>query len=110
MPITFPGRRDADETAEYGAAMAATAVASHFWQKYYPENHDMYAFALAAGMCAGEGIGGCFNALLTICPSSPLRDGVPADQGAQARSTGPCTEARLGAPGTMMPLHVRRRS
>lgn len=37
-----------------------------YWLKKYPKNYDMYGFAVSAGMLAGEGLGGVFQALLTV--------------------------------------------
>lgn len=42
----------------YGIAMATGAIFCHVWTKKYPKNADIYAYALAAGLVAGEGIGG----------------------------------------------------
>lgn len=66
--------------------MAIGAIIAHFWQKKNLHNYDIYCFAIAAGFSAGEGLGGCLNALLSIlkvdgsyygtaagCPESVLR-------------------------------------
>lgn len=50
----------------YSAAMAAGATGTYFWKKKKSANYDMYCFAVAAGFTAGEGLGGCLNALLAI--------------------------------------------
>lgn len=50
----------------YSAAMAVGAIVAHFWQKKRQDNYDIYCFAIAAGFSAGEGLGGCLNALLAI--------------------------------------------
>ncbi|UZJ57448.1 hypothetical protein CBS101457_006768 [Exobasidium rhododendri] len=46
--------------------MATGAIACAIWARKYPKNADMYAYALAAGFVAGEGIGGVINAILQI--------------------------------------------
>lgn len=46
--------------------MAAGSLYCYFWKKRNPANYDMYMFAVAAGMLAGEGLGGVFQALLAI--------------------------------------------
>ncbi|KXJ92090.1 OPT oligopeptide transporter [Microdochium bolleyi] len=50
----------------YSTAMAVGAIASAIWLKKSPKTWDCYAFSLAAGLSAGEGIGGVFNAILTV--------------------------------------------
>lgn len=50
----------------YGIAMATGATLVHFWSKKYPGNADIYAYAIAAGLVAGEGIAGVINAILEI--------------------------------------------
>lgn len=42
----------------YGTAMVIGAVAAYFWAKRGPGHFDVYGFAVAAGLIAGEGIGG----------------------------------------------------
>ncbi|KAJ1333791.1 OPT/YSL family transporter [Microdochium nivale] len=51
---------------QYSTAMAVGAIASAIWLKKSPKTWDCYAFSLAAGLSAGEGIGGVFNAILTV--------------------------------------------
>lgn len=46
--------------------MAAGATINHLWERHSPKTFDMYTFALAAGLVAGEGIGGVMNAILAI--------------------------------------------
>ncbi|KAH7026389.1 OPT oligopeptide transporter protein-domain-containing protein [Microdochium trichocladiopsis] len=58
----------------YSTAMAVGAIASHIWLKKSPHTWEMYAYSLAAGLSAGEGIGGVFNAILTVA-------GVGGDKG-----------------------------
>ena len=40
---------------------------NHIWALRNPRSYDMYMFAIAAGLLAGEGLGGVFQALLAIC-------------------------------------------
>jgi uncharacterized oligopeptide transporter (OPT) family protein len=51
---------------QYGIAMAISAVAFHFYKKRNPAGYDLYAFSIAAGMMAGEGLGGTLGALFTV--------------------------------------------
>lgn len=37
-----------------------------FWARRNPASFDMYMFALAAGLLAGEGLGGVLQALLAV--------------------------------------------
>lgn len=46
--------------------MAIGSLANYFWAKRNPTNFDMYMFPIAAGMLAGEGLGGVFQALLAV--------------------------------------------
>ncbi|KAK1226738.1 hypothetical protein PQX77_010283 [Marasmius sp. AFHP31] len=50
----------------YPIAMAVGSVINYFWQKRNPKSHDLYMFAISAGLLAGEGLGGVFNALLAV--------------------------------------------
>uniref|UniRef100_A0A0W0GF66 Putative oligopeptide transporter n=1 Tax=Moniliophthora roreri TaxID=221103 RepID=A0A0W0GF66_MONRR len=50
----------------YPIAMAAGSVFNYFWQKRNPKSYDLYMFAISAGLLAGEGMGGVFNALLAV--------------------------------------------
>ncbi|PWN96106.1 OPT superfamily oligopeptide transporter [Tilletiopsis washingtonensis] len=47
-------------------AMAFGATLAHFWNKKYTRSSELYMYSVAAGMVAGEGIGGVINAALTI--------------------------------------------
>ena len=47
-------------TAAYGA------IAGALWKKYFPNHWELYAYSVAAGLIAGEGLGGVVNAVLTI--------------------------------------------
>jgi uncharacterized oligopeptide transporter (OPT) family protein len=51
---------------QYGLAMAVASVSAHYWRKYRLLNYDLYAFPLAAGLIAGEGLGGVVNAAFVI--------------------------------------------
>lgn len=46
--------------------MAVGATVNHFWERRSPKTFDMYGFALAAGIIAGEGVGGVMNAILAV--------------------------------------------
>lgn len=50
----------------YGIAMATGATFCYIWAKKFPQNADIYAYAVAAGLVAGEGIAGVINAILQI--------------------------------------------
>ncbi|KAK3070397.1 hypothetical protein LTR53_005664 [Teratosphaeriaceae sp. CCFEE 6253] len=50
----------------YGTAMVIGAVPAYFWAKRAPKHFDIYGYAVAAGMIAGEGIGGVINAIFEI--------------------------------------------
>ncbi|TRM63530.1 OPT oligopeptide transporter protein-domain-containing protein [Schizophyllum amplum] len=52
--------------AYYGIAMFAGSTFNWFWKRKNPESFDMYMFAISAGLLAGEGLGGVFNALLAV--------------------------------------------
>ncbi|PYI08796.1 OPT superfamily oligopeptide transporter [Aspergillus sclerotiicarbonarius CBS 121057] len=49
-----------------GLALLIGATISFLWGKSKPENHGNYSFPVAAGMIAGEGIGGVINAIIAI--------------------------------------------
>lgn len=51
---------------QYSTAMAVGAIASHFWLKKSPNTWNEYAYSLAAGLSAGEGIGGVINAVFQV--------------------------------------------
>ena len=42
------------------------ATISHFWAKKYPHGFQVYCYAVAAGMIAGEGMGGFIGACLEL--------------------------------------------
>ncbi|KAF8182073.1 oligopeptide transporter [Pholiota molesta] len=50
----------------YSIAMAVGSTFNFIWQIRNPGSFDMYMFAVAAGMLAGEGLGGVFQALLAV--------------------------------------------
>jgi len=50
----------------YGTAMLIGAIPAYFWAKRNPEHFDIYGFAVAAGLIAGEGIGGVINAIFQV--------------------------------------------
>ncbi|KAF2648683.1 oligopeptide transporter [Lophiostoma macrostomum CBS 122681] len=51
---------------QYGTAMTIGSVAAYFWKKKNAEHFDIYGYAVAAGLIAGEGIGGVVNAVFQI--------------------------------------------
>ncbi|TCD62765.1 hypothetical protein EIP91_006437 [Steccherinum ochraceum] len=50
----------------YSIAMAIGSIVGYVWLKRSPKSHDMYMFAIAAGLLAGEGLGGVMQALLAV--------------------------------------------
>lgn len=50
----------------YPIAMCIGATSGLVWKKKLPQSFDLLAFAIAAGLIAGEGMAGVFNAILTI--------------------------------------------
>ncbi|KAG5634750.1 hypothetical protein H0H81_000893, partial [Sphagnurus paluster] len=50
----------------YSLAMAAGSTFNYIWLLRSPASFDMYMFAISAGLLAGEGLGGAFQALLTV--------------------------------------------
>jgi len=51
---------------QYGLAMVIGATGAFFWQRKNPKHYEGAAFAFAAGMIAGEGIGGVVQAILQV--------------------------------------------
>jgi len=51
---------------QFATAMAVGAIASKIWLKKSPNSWNEYAYSIAAGFCAGEGIGGTINAVLQV--------------------------------------------
>lgn len=54
----------------YAIAMSTGALFCWYWAKKFPHNADIYAYAIAAGFVAGEGIAGVINAILQIAGAS----------------------------------------
>jgi OPT family oligopeptide transporter len=50
----------------YANAVAAGAVFAALWRKFKPASFETYCFAIAAGLIAGEGLGGVLNAALEL--------------------------------------------
>jgi len=50
----------------YSIAMAIGSVFNYIWLLRSPGTFDMYMFAISAGLLAGEGLGGVFQALLAV--------------------------------------------
>jgi len=50
----------------YSIAMAIGSILAWVWVKKSPGSYDLYMFALSAGLLAGEGLAGVFQALLAI--------------------------------------------
>ena len=50
----------------YPIAMCMGATSALFWKRKAPHSFDLLAYAIAAGLIAGEGMAGVFNAILTI--------------------------------------------
>jgi len=51
---------------QYGLAMLIGSVPCYFWAKRNPKSFDIYGYAIAAGLIAGEGIGGVINAIFQV--------------------------------------------
>ena len=58
----------------YSIAMAAGSVFNYVWALRNPAGFDMYMFAVAAGMLAGEGLGGVLQALLAVAKVDGTRE------------------------------------
>ncbi|KAM6480508.1 OPT oligopeptide transporter protein-domain-containing protein [Trichoderma sp. SZMC 28011] len=50
----------------YANAILFGSITAWWWRKYYAKNFDTYAFSVAAGLVAGEGLAGVVNAALTL--------------------------------------------
>ncbi|KAF5124320.1 uncharacterized protein G6M90_00g029570 [Metarhizium brunneum] len=59
----------------YANAILFGSVTAWWWKKYFGKNFDMYAFSVAAGLIAGEGLGGVVNAALTLGGVDGLKKG-----------------------------------
>jgi len=53
-------------TTTYPTAMAFGATVAFFWKRDYPAAFSMYCYVIAAGMIAGEGLGGIVGAVLQV--------------------------------------------
>lgn len=51
---------------QYGTAMVIGSAITTVWQAKKPRQFDIYGYAVAAGLIAGEGIGGVINAVFQI--------------------------------------------
>lgn len=59
----------------YSTATLIGALASYIWAKKSPRSQGMYCYAVAAGLIAGEGLGGVAQAVLEISGVSGSRYG-----------------------------------
>lgn len=50
----------------YATATLVGSIISHFWSRRNKHQFDVFAYAIAAGFIAGEGIGGVINAIFQI--------------------------------------------
>ncbi|KAI8656266.1 hypothetical protein NCS56_01229900 [Fusarium sp. Ph1] len=50
----------------YANAVMFGSITAWWWRKWFRNNFEMYAFAVAAGLIAGEGLGGVINAALEL--------------------------------------------
>jgi uncharacterized oligopeptide transporter (OPT) family protein len=50
----------------YGTAMVIGSLVAALWAKKNPKSFEMIGYPVAAGLIAGEGIGGVLNAVLNI--------------------------------------------
>lgn len=50
----------------YANAVMMGAITAWVWKKYFAKNFEIYGYAVAAGLIAGEGLGGVVNAALTL--------------------------------------------
>ena len=53
-------------TTTYPTAVAIGATISFIWARKWPGGFAMYCYAIAAGMIAGEGLGGIVGAILQV--------------------------------------------
>jgi len=51
---------------QYSTAMLMGSIAAAIWAKRNPVGFDIYCYAVAAGMIAGEGLGGVVNTILEV--------------------------------------------
>lgn len=50
----------------YANAILFGSITAWWWRKYFPSGFDTYAFSVAAGLIAGEGLAGVVNAALEL--------------------------------------------
>uniref|UniRef100_A0A0D2XNZ3 Uncharacterized protein n=3 Tax=Fusarium TaxID=5506 RepID=A0A0D2XNZ3_FUSOF len=50
----------------YANAILFGSITAWWWRKWFNNHFEMYAFAIAAGLIAGEGFGGVINAALEL--------------------------------------------
>uniref|UniRef100_A0A8H7K2K4 Uncharacterized protein n=1 Tax=Bionectria ochroleuca TaxID=29856 RepID=A0A8H7K2K4_BIOOC len=50
----------------YANAIMFGSVTAWWWKKYFPRGFDVYAYSVAAGLIAGEGLAGVINAALEL--------------------------------------------
>ncbi|KAM0438475.1 hypothetical protein ACHAPT_001224 [Fusarium lateritium] len=50
----------------YANAILFGSITAWWWSKWFRNHYEMYAFAVAAGLIAGEGLGGVINAALEL--------------------------------------------
>lgn len=50
----------------YANAILFGSITAWWWRKYFNNNFEMYGFAVAAGLIAGEGLAGVINAALEL--------------------------------------------
>lgn len=50
----------------YANAIMFGAITAWWWKKYFANNFEVYGYAVAAGLLAGEGMGGVINAAITL--------------------------------------------
>lgn len=48
------------------SAIMFGSITAWWWRKYFPNSFESYAFAVAAGLIAGEGLAGVVNAALEL--------------------------------------------
>ncbi len=63
----------------FSIAMAVGSVFNYVWHKRSPVGFDMYMFSVAAGMLAGEGLGGVLQALLAVAKVDGSRELLSCD-------------------------------
>lgn len=66
LPLSPNPAKKANLPPKTGLAMIIGALPCYFWAKRNPQSFDIYGFAIAAGLIAGEGIGGVINAVFQV--------------------------------------------